>query len=86
MAADARFLKIKKRYKRMGIKVLSTYRVQGNKKRFSGSPENPVIAMVGDRRIELLTSSVSRKRSTSELTAQRVDILQREVLSVNTFF
>ena len=24
--------------------------------------------MVGDRRIELLTSSVSRKRSTSELT------------------
>ena len=27
--------------------------------------------MVGDRRIELLTSSVSRKRSTSELTTRR---------------
>ena len=27
------------------------------------------VNMVGDRRIELLTSSVSRKRSTSELTA-----------------
>ena len=27
------------------------------------------VIMVGDRRIELLTSSVSRKRSTSELTA-----------------
>ena len=27
--------------------------------------------MVGDRRIELLTSSVSRKRSTSELTTQK---------------
>ena len=29
------------------------------------------VNMVGDRRIELLTSSVSRKRSTSELTTQK---------------
>ena len=35
--------------------------------------------MVGDRRIELLTSSVSRKRSTSELTAH-VSNSQQDIL------
>ena len=40
--------------------------------------------MVGDRRIELLTSSVSRKRSTSELIAQRDEILLANVRPVNS--
>ncbi len=35
------------------------------------SRSKPLYSMVGDRRIELLTSSVSRKRSTSELTTLR---------------
>ena len=39
------------------------------KKGFQQKPkaESPELSMVDDRRIELLTSSVSRKRSTSEL-------------------
>ena len=52
----------------------------------SAKPRYHWLKMVGDRRIELLTSSVSRKRSTSELTAQQADILQTEGPSVNTFF
>ena len=40
--------------------------------------------MVGGRRIELLTSSVSRKRSTSELIAQRDEILLANVRPVNS--
>lgn len=54
------------------------------KKGFRRSAENPVISMVGDRRIELLTSSVSRKRSTSELIAQRREILHADGACVNT--
>lgn len=35
----------------------------------TAKPCSHLLKLVGDRRIELLTSSVSRKRSTSELTA-----------------
>ena len=39
---------------------------------------------MGDRRIELLTSSVSRKRSTSELTTRRTSIPYVETRKNNT--
>ena len=58
------------------------------KKKKSGFEENLLnrcycYFLVGDRRIELLTSSVSRKRSTSELAAQRLKILPGEKSNVN---
>ena len=42
--------------------------------------------MVGDRRIELLTSSVSRKRSTSELITRQEGILQELLAFVKFLF
>ena len=45
---------------------------QGKEKEFREKSPEPLLLVVGGRRIELLTSSVSRKRSTSELTTPKM--------------